>query len=214
MRLGNIIRALRREKNLTLKELAKKARLSVSFLSDIEKGRSKPSLETLINISLVLQTTPAALLSEDFLQAMEEEGAFLSENKVARIPVFREIIENENKTTVPYFSKEFAESTEMVVMEKEENQEKLFFLYSPEDSMSGSRILQGDLVLVRKTEVLEEGEIGVFWVPQYGILLRRYFEYEDGIILQADNPHYHPLVLPSHWGYQVIGKVIKVLFEV
>ena len=212
MNLGNIIRALRQEKNLTLKELAEKARISVSFLNDIEKDRSKPSLETLINIAKVLQTTPAELLNEDFGETIEENIGVLSENKLFYIPVFKEIPPDEKGNT-PYFSKKFAESKEMVVMEKEEDQEKFFFLYSPENSMNGSRIWQGDLVLVKKTKALEDGDIGVFWLPQYGVLLRRYYEHEDGIILQADNSQYHPVVLPSLKKHQVIGKAIKVLCE-
>ena len=39
-----IIRSLRQKRNMTLQELAKKADISVSYLSEIELGKKQPSL--------------------------------------------------------------------------------------------------------------------------------------------------------------------------
>lgn len=47
MLLGQRIRELRKQKGKTLKETSKSVSLSVSYLSDIERGRTKPSLQTL-----------------------------------------------------------------------------------------------------------------------------------------------------------------------
>lgn len=44
------LRVLRQEYNLTLKELSERCGLSVSYLSDIESGRTVPTLETLDRI--------------------------------------------------------------------------------------------------------------------------------------------------------------------
>lgn len=65
MNIGERIKQLRKEKNLTLRELAKKADISISFLSDIENGRSKPSLERLKAIAEALDTTVSYLLGEN-----------------------------------------------------------------------------------------------------------------------------------------------------
>lgn len=45
-RLHQKLRALRKKATLTLRELGQKADLSISYLSDIERGRTTPSLET------------------------------------------------------------------------------------------------------------------------------------------------------------------------
>lgn len=55
--LGEKIKAERLKANLSQKELAIKANISNSFLCDIEKDRTKPSIETLLNISSALEIT-------------------------------------------------------------------------------------------------------------------------------------------------------------
>lgn len=47
MKLGNELRRLRKSRRLTLAKVAEVTELSVSFLSDVERGRTKPSLDTL-----------------------------------------------------------------------------------------------------------------------------------------------------------------------
>lgn len=47
MELGDRIRELRKLKKATLKDVSDATRLSVSFLSDLERNRTSPSLETL-----------------------------------------------------------------------------------------------------------------------------------------------------------------------
>jgi transcriptional regulator with XRE-family HTH domain len=61
-RLGGAIRALRRERALTLVQLAEATGLSQPFLSQVELGRSRPSMRSLFRIATALGTTQQALL--------------------------------------------------------------------------------------------------------------------------------------------------------
>jgi transcriptional regulator with XRE-family HTH domain len=61
-RLGSAIRALRRERGLTLVKLAAASGLSQPFLSQLELGRSRPSMRSLFRIAAALGTTQQALL--------------------------------------------------------------------------------------------------------------------------------------------------------
>jgi transcriptional regulator with XRE-family HTH domain len=61
-RLGGAIRALRRERNLTLVQLAAATGLSQPFLSQLELGRSRPSMRSLFRIAGALGTSQQALL--------------------------------------------------------------------------------------------------------------------------------------------------------
>lgn len=63
--VGEKIKALRKKCNLTLKDLSEKANISISFLSDIENGRSNPSLERLNDIAKALNTSTSYLLDEN-----------------------------------------------------------------------------------------------------------------------------------------------------
>lgn len=54
MEVGEKIKKIRKERKLTQKQLASIAQISNSFLCDIEKGRSNPSLESLKDIAKAL----------------------------------------------------------------------------------------------------------------------------------------------------------------
>ena len=60
--LGKQIRKYRKEKNLTLLKLAELVDVSESFIGQIERGKNKPSLETVINIANVLEVSADDLL--------------------------------------------------------------------------------------------------------------------------------------------------------
>lgn len=62
--LGEKIRKIRLEKNLKQIEVAKRADISNSYLSDIEVERTQPSLKTLRKIASVLETDCSELLRE------------------------------------------------------------------------------------------------------------------------------------------------------
>lgn len=54
MNVSTKLRNLRKENNLTLKELSAKSGISVSFISDIENRRRNPSIETLKTLATTL----------------------------------------------------------------------------------------------------------------------------------------------------------------
>ena len=62
-RLGKAIRSCRRERGWALRELAHAAGVSVSLISQVERGVADPSLETLRDLADALGTTPFLLLA-------------------------------------------------------------------------------------------------------------------------------------------------------
>lgn len=84
MTIGDKLKALRKSKGLSLKELAVKASespndrldISVSFLSDIENGRSKPSIKNLKKIAAALDTQLSYFIEDSenslFSEAIED----------------------------------------------------------------------------------------------------------------------------------------------
>lgn len=62
--IGSAVRAARRETGLTVQALAAKAALSQPFLSQVENGRSMPSVLTLHRLAGVLGTSAHALLAQ------------------------------------------------------------------------------------------------------------------------------------------------------
>lgn len=62
--LGMRIKDLRTNKKMTLKELAQMTGFSISFLSQLERGKSSATLESLKIISLALDVTPGYFFDE------------------------------------------------------------------------------------------------------------------------------------------------------
>lgn len=64
MSLGIRLRAARKQKELTLKEVQSETGISFSFLSDIERGRTNPSLDTLRKLSAFYGVAIGEIMSD------------------------------------------------------------------------------------------------------------------------------------------------------
>lgn len=70
--LGQQIRELREQKDLSLRDLAKKIDVSAPFLSDVELGRRNPSDKILGKIAQILGTTLEKLQTLDTRPPIDE----------------------------------------------------------------------------------------------------------------------------------------------
>ncbi len=204
--IGNLIRSFRQKNRMTLKELAGSANISISYLGDIEKGRSKPSIETLLKLAKALKTTPGYLLNEDFMMVSEDNN-FLTPF-MANVPVLKDYEENDFK-----YADSKTESYQTVVIDDPKQISGIFFFRVRDNSMKGSRINKNDFVLVKKQDYADTGSVFLIWLPPNDILLRRVYKDGDNIILQSDNPDVKPVIVYSPGDLKVIGKVIKVMFD-
>ena len=62
--IGRIIRELRKERNLTLKQMSRRTKLSVSLLSQIERAESSASVSSLFKVSSALDVPITELFGE------------------------------------------------------------------------------------------------------------------------------------------------------
>jgi SOS regulatory protein LexA len=89
----------------------------------------------------------------------------------------------------------------------------VFILKVKGDSMIGSRIFDGDKVVVKIQQEVESGEIAVVNVNGDEATLKRVKKTENGqVILFPDNPKYDPLFITNE-NARIVGKVIQVMFE-
>ena len=63
--IGDTIRTLRKEKELTLKQMSRRTGLSISLLSQIERAESSPSISSLYKISVALDSRIQDLFGRD-----------------------------------------------------------------------------------------------------------------------------------------------------
>jgi len=67
-----MLRQLRDEQDLSLREFAKKINCSPAFVSDVELGRRYPSEDVLIEMAKALKTSPGKLKEHDTRPPTEE----------------------------------------------------------------------------------------------------------------------------------------------
>ena len=83
--------------------------------------------------------------------------------------------------------------------------------------MINARILDGDIVFVRKQSAVNNGEIGVV-VIENGATLKRIYYYpeQQKLVLQSENPKYEPLVYapPPLEQIYILGKAIAFQSDV
>lgn len=86
-----------------------------------------------------------------------------------------------------------------------------FCLKAKGDSMIGARIMDGDIVFIRKQPEVENGEIAAVAIDDEATLKRFYRDEETGTItLVAENPAYAPMVFTSgnQKNVYILGKAI------
>lgn len=66
----------------------------------------------------------------------------------------------------------------------------MYLLHASGDSMTGAGIDDGDLVLIRKQEEANPGDIVVAYIEGEGNTLKRYRKYGNTVFLHPENPNY------------------------
>lgn len=91
---------------------------------------------------------------------------------------------------------------------------EFFFVRAKGDSMMNARILNGDLVLIKKQNEVHEGEIAAVLVKG-DIQLRRVFKSNNFLLLQSENPNNPPIMIEKNIDNEavVIGKVTKIVIN-
>lgn len=225
--LAKYIQEYRQTHNLSLRDFAAECDLSHTYISKLEKGIDdrtgaaiEPNLQILeqiakgthtdlTNLLMILGKIDSSLIYYDDIPLSESEDAQMEH--VVQLPILGEIRAGE-----PIFADEHIMGYEYINKD-EVKTGKFFFLHVVGDSMINARIYDGDTVLVRKQEDVDNRDIAVCLVNDDTATLKRVMKTDQGIFLQPENPKYDPLFF-SHQQVlngevKIIGKVIKVIFK-
>lgn len=186
MGIGENIRKRRRALGYTLEDVAHHLGTTRQTIQRYESGviTNIPN-EKIAQIADFLATTPSALVGweED---TGEKERAALMPLRMRRVPLLGNVACGE-----PIWVEE--EHGSYVAVDGKLNVD--FCLRARGDSMIGARINDGDLVLVRRQESVDNGEIAVIVIDDEATLKRvYYYPDEEKLILTPENPRYAPLV--------------------
>ncbi|HHT71967.1 MAG TPA: helix-turn-helix domain-containing protein [Firmicutes bacterium] len=205
--LGSRLRSLRTEKHLTQEGVANKLGVARATLASWEIGRREPDNEALTKLAEVFG------VSVDYLLGRTDgpHGTYLPPGAWPVGPMVRVPVLGVIRAGLPILADEHIDGWELTPAD-EVKDGKYFYLRVTGDSMIGSRIYEGDLVLVRQQEEVENGEIAVVNVDGENATLKRVYRTNGELILQPDNPKYAPIIIKSGEA-RFCGKVVEVTFK-
>ena len=184
----NRIKELRKNKGFTQIQLAEALFVDQTAISKWDKGIAFPAAEMQRKLADIFEVSIDYLLGRSDSEHGDgfdiENIVPLSEVIRKRVPVLGEIACGE-----PIFAQEqYGEYIETDINAD-------FALTCKGDSMTGARINDGDLVLIRKQEMVENGAIAAVIIENEATLKRvYYYPQTKKLVLQAENPKYEPLV--------------------
>ncbi len=200
------IKKQRQQLNLTQTELAQKLGYAdKSMIAKIEKGQVDLPQSKIIAFADALETTPGLLMgwSESNAQNdITDNADNLYKIDKIKLPLLGTVACGE-----PIYVDEDRESYIMVGTDMKAD----FCLKCQGDSMINARIYDGDIVFVRKQDIVNNGEIAVVIIDDEATLKRFYYYKEQNlVILKPENPKYEDIVLSGDKlnEVKVLGKAI------
>lgn len=181
-------------KGLTKTEIAAIAKVNKSNITRYLNGEYEAKQDVLFNIGTSLNVNEAWLMGYDVPMERPKQ---VSQNNIQnidnifpistkRFPLLGEIACGK-----PVFADENRDS--YVQAGTDINAD--FCLKCKGDSMINARIYDGDIVFVKRQDMVENGEIAVIIINDEATLKRVYYYPENAkLVLQAENPLYEPFI--------------------
>ena len=189
MTIGERIKLHREKANLTQDELAKQLNTTKQTVYKYENNvvTNIPS-DKIEKMAELFGVNPGYLMGWEGDHFSGEKTDMLFDNifpiSIKKFPLLGEIACGE-----PIFANEDRESYVLSGTEIDAD----FCLKAKGDSMIGARIFDGDVVFIKETEMVDNGEIAAIVIDDE-VLLKRfyYFPGESLLTLQSENPKYPP----------------------
>lgn len=203
------IKRRRQQLKMTQTDLAlKMGYADKSMIAKIEKGNVDLPQSKILAFANVLETTPSELMGWDYEAEPTETVDNIYKLDRIKLPMLGKVACGE-----PIFADEDRESYIMVGTDIGAD----FCLQCQGDSMINARIHDGDIVFVKKTDIVENGEIAVVIIDDEATL-KRFFYYREQnlVILKPENPKYQDIILAGEQLNQVrvIGRAVAFQSDV
>lgn len=209
MTLGERLQEEREKKGLTREKLASMTDVIANTIYRIEKGISNPSAEVIAKIAKILD------VSTDYLLGLHD----ISDNE--KIPISNIIID---MSTIPVLGKISAGNGINIPQDQEiidyisipKTKKANFALIVQGNSME-PKFNEGDLAIIYKTDVIENGEIGVICVNGDDAVIKKFYQSDNEIQLISLNTDYPAKIFRGSEmkKIRIIGKVIgRVSFDI
>lgn len=214
MNIGKEIERLRKEKGMTLEELGDKCGVGKSTVRKWEKGIIKDMRrDKIASLSSALGVSPSYFFESEIPSINKSSVSDAEFDNIFPIKVHKYPLLGEVACGEPIFMSEERENYIMAGTDVEAD----FCLIAKGDSMINARIMDGDVVFIRKQPIVENGEIAAVAIDDEATLKRFYRDEGTGTItLVAENPAYAPMVFTeeSQKNVYILGKAIAFQSDV
>ncbi|CAL7896468.1 Peptidase S24-like protein [Fusobacterium necrophorum subsp. funduliforme] len=195
--IGDKILKLRKETGLTQEQFSKIAGVTPLSILKYESGERLISIDTLLNIANYFKIPISYFLGENILK--------VDENMI-KIPVVSVVSAGNGKCGLD-------DITDWI-----EFSENIFPACDFATTVSGDsmepKIFDSDILLIRKSEVLNSGDIGIFKIDEDVFCKKLQLNHlTNEVILKSLNPCYAPRYLSKEEleNFKIIGKVVGKL---
>lgn len=190
--IGERIKRLRQERDLSPEDLAKAIgkHRSTYYRYESDEIENMP-------MSVLTKLARALGVSEAYLLTGQDD----SNLRTKRVPILGSVAAGEPILA----TEEYGDYVEL----GDDGIQVDFCLLVKGDSMRDARIMDGDLVFVRRQPTVQNGEIAVVLIDDE-VTLKRVYITEQGIILRPENPAYEPMFF-SHEDFRqvrILGKAV------
>ncbi|NCE65033.1 helix-turn-helix domain-containing protein [Pseudoflavonifractor sp. 524-17] len=205
MTTGQRIKALRLAKNLSQQELGALVGVKKAAIHKYESGIVvNLKRATVERLARALDTTPAYLLG---LESAPLPPEALPYTPTHRIPILGRIAAG-----LPIYAEQNIEGYTYTDLN---GNGEYFALRITGDSMNALGINDGYLIIVRRQDEVENGEVAVVLVDGEDATVKRFYTTDSTVTLmpQSTNPIHQPQIYDLHkTSIKVLGKVVKVEF--
>ena len=193
------IKSRRKELNLTLEQVGDLVGVGKSTVRKWETGDiENMKRDKIVKLAKALRVSPS------YIMGIEEEQPQIETLPVKKIPVVSKI-----SAGLPIYSEENLIDYIYFATNKLNSDKEEFGLKVSGDSMD--KIFQdGDIVVVEKDSVVENGQLGVVMVNGYNATVKRVRYNGNQIILipESNNQSHYPQVYGNNDEVKVVGRVV------
>lgn len=200
----NRIRELRKKRCMTMKELGAVVGLAESTISQYETGKREPDNETLLRLGEFFNTSVDYLLGREIIADSPPEPSVPGSKW---IPVIGTIPAGTPVEAIEEIL-DYEEITPQMASQGEH-----FALKIKGQSME-PRIFEDDVVIVKKQDDCDSGDIAVVLVNGNEATVKRIKKRPEGLMLIPNNPAYEPMFYSNeeieNLPVRIIGKVVEL----
>ena len=188
--LGSLITKIRKDKNITKVELAKRTKINIGHITHIEKGERNPSHKALKSICKALDVPYQNLMYcyDKELQITQKKNNLLDHISYSKIPAV------DNVSALIECPSELGTAS---------------FALKVSDNSMAPYLKKDDYAYIELNSPLKNKEIGLF---EYDgeFIIRRFIVRKDMLTLKPDNKNFDDIYVLPEQDFTIIGKVLNL----